>query len=174
MNAFDTARKDTHDVPDGFIFDRTALAPADVGIIFGNSHSSPTLIETVLAYQEYAPTWSISGGVIAHYNGQEPHTEADVIYKGLVEGGMDPCSLIIEPNATNTLQNVECARTLAERAELEVNRALLVGHIVAGTRFLETMNRRWTGVLAMQVSANPYGVPAAEWRSHPEFLSAGT
>lgn len=162
------------EVPEGFIFDRTALAPADVGIIFGNSHISPTLVETVLSHQSYAPMWIISGGVIAAQDEQGHLTEAEVIYRGLVDGGMDPSSLIMEKNATNTQQNVEWSRIMAQRAGLEVHRAVLCGHIVAGTRFLETMNRRWTGVLAMQVSANPYGVPAAEWRSHPDFLSAAT
>jgi len=161
-------------ITDGFLIEKTALVPADLGFVFGNHHIPDLLAERAAQFYDdgYFPWIAVSGGVPVRSDG--PTTEAETIAQALIRKGVPQDRIILETASTNTQENVEMTRPLIDAAlGIGAVRTLIgFGHVAAGTRFLMTLKRRWPEVIAMHIAVNPFPVPLDHWHMHPEFRAA--
>ncbi len=166
--------------PDG----RTELAQADFALVFGNPHIIEELAEAAADHYHrgYFDLVVVSGcGNWAHeYQRaaaiQTPEcieglnkTEATRIFEALIDRDVPASAVLLDHNATNTQQNVENAKRLLETAQPDVSTCIGFGHVKAGTRYIETLARRWPDMFAMGVNVNPYVKDIENWHECDDF-----
>lgn len=149
------------------VIERTAIARADVAIIFGNRHAFDPLAQEAarLYHQGYVPKIVASGGVREGM----VRSEAQILQLKLLHLHVPLNAILVEDQAQNTAENIRFSRTLlAWDHEDPIESAILVGSAVAGRRFLMTMAREWPEVFAMASNVNPFPFPLTQWPAHPE------
>lgn len=156
-------------VHDYLLIAQTALAPADLCLIFGNKHIIEPLATRAAAlyHAGYAPLILASGGVKT----KNRTTEAQALRQSLLAKGVPAASILTENKSTHTGENVLLSRALLEREGHApcITSVIGIGHIVAARRFLMTLERHWPEIHKMQVSVNPFSVPPEAWHTHPHF-----
>lgn len=156
-------------VHDYLLVEQTALAPADLGLVFGNRRIIEPLARHAadLYHTGYFPLIVAAGGVQTKGN----LTEAEAVRRALIKKGVPVSAILTEQESRHTGENVLMTRALLAQKGLERNIASVIGigHIVAARRFLMTLERHWPEIHKMHVSANPFGVPAKDWHTHGTF-----
>lgn len=162
-----------------FLIEKTALAPADAAMIFGNKTICRSLANEAANYYHlgYFPYIAVSGGVICDPDDpldQSVETEAERIAKFLMARGVPQERIIVENNATNTQQNVlNCRAAFNQHAALNDAQSIIsFGNIKASRRFLMTLKAQWPEIFAMHVGVNGYGHPVQTWYAHDAFRRA--
>lgn len=163
---------------------RTELACADFALIFGNPHIIDELAQTTAEHYHagYFDLIVASGCGNWMYEFQQSvsvqtpeeaaesrKTEAVRIFEALQRHGVPESAILLDNNATNTQQNVENTQQVLKSAGHDISTSIVFGHVKAGTRFLETMARRWPAVFAMGVGVNPYSTEIPEWHQSSDF-----
>ncbi|MDB5790778.1 MAG: hypothetical protein JWQ80_802 [Massilia sp.] len=145
------------------------LRPASLGFLFGTRHGVEEFCrETHALWQRgMFERLLVSGGATAG----EARPEALVIAERLVALGVPASILILEPDATNTGENVIFGRRkLAEVMDLaQVESVLVIGKVCAMRRYLMTLARHWPGVEVSACAINYFGMPVERWHEHDEF-----
>ena len=124
------------------LIEQTALVPADFALIFGNKHITDTLADraATLYHEGYFPLIVTSGGVKT----KARVSEAEALRRALVSRGVPDDVILTEKKARNTGENVIFTRALMTDKGLEqgVTSVISIGHIIAGRRFLMTLERQ--------------------------------
>lgn len=156
-------------VHDYLLIEQTALIPADFALVFGNKHIVEPLAQRTadLYHTGHFPLIVASGGVKT----RNRITEAEALHKALVKRGVPDNVILTEKRASHTGENVTMTRTLLEEKGLapNISSVISIGHIVAGRRFLMTLERHWPEIHKMHASANPFDVAAKDWHTHEVF-----
>ena len=145
-----------------YLLVETELAPADIGIVFGNNARKKTAQKMADLYHKgLVKKVIVSGGVKNGFS----KTEAVDIHHRLINLGVKESDILIENQARHTGENVVYSRRLAARTlGLDnVNSIIAVGNISASRRFLMTLNKHWRGPVVMMAPVNPYGIDKAHW-----------
>jgi uncharacterized SAM-binding protein YcdF (DUF218 family) len=152
-----------------YVMPALPLQPAKLGFLFGTRHGVEEFcLETHSLWQRgMFEHLLVSGGPTA---GQEK-PEALVIAERLAELGMPASSLILEPEATNTGENVILGRRkVAQVMDIEkVDSVLVIGKVCAMRRYLMTLARHWPGIAVSACAINYFGLPVERWHEHAEF-----
>jgi uncharacterized SAM-binding protein YcdF (DUF218 family) len=152
-----------------YVMPALPLQPAKLGFLFGTRHGVEEFcLETHALWQRgMFEHLLVSGGPTA---GQEK-PEALVIAERLAELGMPASSLILEPEATNTGENVILGRRkVAQVMDIEkVDSVLVIGKVCAMRRYLMTLARHWPGIAVSACAINYFGLPVERWHEHAEF-----
>ena len=152
-----------------YVMPALPLRPATLGFLFGTRHGIDEFcLETYALWQRgMFERLLISGGATAG----ETRPEALVIADRLVELGIPASLLILEPEATNTGENVILGRRkVAEVMDLaQVDSILVIGKVCAMRRYLMTLARHWPEVQVSACAINYFGLPAERWHEHDEF-----
>ncbi len=156
-------------VHDHLLIEQTALIPADFALVFGNRNIiEPLAARTAALYHTgHFPLIVASGGVKT----KGRLSEAEALRRALVKKGVPNTAIIPETQAGHTGENVMLTRALLEHEGLAqtFSSVIGIGHIIAGRRFLMTLERHWPEIHKMHASANPFGVPAHAWHTHETF-----
>lgn len=163
---------------------RTELARADFALIFGNPHIIDELAQTTAEHYHagYFDLIVASGCGNWSYEFQQSvtvqtpeeaaesrKTEAVRIFEALQRYDVPESAILLDNSATNTQQNAENAQQVLKSAGYEPSTCIAYGHAQAGTRFLETMARRWPDVFTMGVNVNPYKTDIEKWHECDVF-----
>jgi len=130
------------------------LRPAKLGFLFGTRHGVDEFcLETHALWQR---------GMFE---------QLLVIAERLLELGMPASALILEPEATNTGENVIFGRRkLAQVMDIAtIDSVLVIGKVCAMRRYLMTLARHWPGIAVSACAINYFGLPAERWHEHAEF-----
>lgn len=156
-------------VHDHLLIEQTALIPADFALVFGNKNIIEPLAQRTadLYHTGHFPLIVASGGVKT----RSRLTEAEALRRSLVRKGVPNNVIIPETQAAHTGENVLLTRALLESKGLAqtFSSVISIGHIIAGRRFLMTLERHWPEIHKMQASANPFDVPVRDWHTHETF-----
>ncbi len=156
-------------VADHLLIEQTALIPADFALVFGNKNIIEPLAQRTadLYHPGHFPLIVASGGVKT----KSRLTEAEALRRALVRKGVPNSAIIPETQAAHTGENVLLTRALLEDKGLAqtFSSVISIGHIIAGRRFLMTLERHWPEIHKMQASVNPFDVPARDWHTHETF-----
>lgn len=150
---------------DYLLIEETALAPADVGMVFGSKYYSDHLAKRAadLYHQGYFPKIVVSGGVGTLQDGRpEAHFIRDLLVN---EYDVPADAIYVEDQATNTQENIELTQqTLDRELGLEnVSSMITMGQVYAGRRYMMTLKRRWPEVFAMASNVNAFDVATEDW-----------
>lgn len=156
-------------VLDHLLIEQTALIPADFALVFGNKNIIEPLAQRTadLYHTGHFPLIVASGGVKT----KSRQTEAEALRRSLIKKGVPGNDILLETQATHTGENVILTRALLEDKGLaqKFSSVISIGHIIAGRRFLMTLERHWPEIHKMQASANPFNVSVRDWYTHEVF-----
>ena len=158
-------------VYDYLLIEQTALAPADIGMVFGSKYYSDHLAARAadLYHQGYFSKIVASGGVGTEQDGRyEAHFIKDLLVNTY---GVPAEDILVEDRATNTQENIEFTKELLDQEiGLENIGALIsMGQVYAGRRYMMTLKRRWPEVFAMASNVNAFDVATEDWHKNPRF-----
>lgn len=153
------------------LIERTELAHADVALLFGNQHAYEQLAKegARLYSQGYCDKIVVSGG----RKDNNGHVEAEVIEHYLLQQNIPPGDIITETLSTNTQENVLYSRDKIQDTYGPggIQSLIAVGNIVAGRRFLMTLEQNWPEVFAMASNVNPFPFPVSEFGKNPHVAN---
>ncbi len=151
---------------DYLMIEKTNLVPADLILVFGNRHVIEQTAERAakLYYEGMAPIIVASGGK----PGFSGFSEAYELRSALLKHGVPDECILIEDRASNSQENVLFTRDLFQNPE-EVSAIIGVGNIVAGRRFLMTLQKNWPEALPMCSHVWPQENLGHTWQKHTEF-----
>ena len=156
-------------VADHLLIEQTALIPADFALIFGNKNIIEPLAQRTadLYHTGHFPLIVASGGVKT----KDRLSEAEALRRALIKKGVPNEAILPETQATHTGENVMLTRALLESKGLaqKFSSVIGIGYIIAGRRFLMTLERHWPEIHKMHASANPFDVPVRDWHTHETF-----
>lgn len=158
----------TFDTLRGFPFTTTAVRPADLGLVFGNSRLVRELAETAARFYHagFFPRLVATGGVHGHLG----RPEAQELAEQLERLDVPSSAILVEPDSQHTGQNVTKTRNLVETLNIKVGSVLGFGCATAGPRFLMTLAQRWPEVLAMHIGVYPQGLGSHNCLQDEGFL----
>lgn len=152
-----------------YIMPAVPLLPSDLGFLFGTRHGVEEFCVATHALWKRGMfrMLLVSGGVTPG----DTRAEAQVIAARLVELGVPPGVIVLEPVATNTGENVILGRAaVAARMDLtEVRSILVIGKACSTRRYLMTIERHWPGLVLSSCPVNYFGVALECWHEHAEF-----
>lgn len=156
-------------VHDYLLIEKTALMPADFGLIFGNKNIiKPLANQAAKLYHEgQFPLIVASGGI--KVNGRS--TEADALRSALRKKGVPDSAILLERQSTHTGENVQLTRALLEKEGLadKMTTVIGIGHIIAARRFMMTLERHWPELHKMHISVNPFNSAVKDWHYNEKF-----
>ena len=117
-------------------------AAADVIFVFGSQAFAVPARAADLYRAGHAPLVLVSGRYGRMTRGRFAATEAEVFRDRLVQDGVPPESIVVEPDAGNTLENVRFGLTALHRRGVTVRRALLVAKPFVMRRCAATFARQ--------------------------------
>jgi uncharacterized SAM-binding protein YcdF (DUF218 family) len=152
-----------------YIMPEMPAVRSDLALIFGTRHGVEEFCSGIFSLWQ-AKMFSkaiVSGGQTASLES----VEAQVIADRLIDLGVPTAALLIEPNATNTGENVRFARALAEaELPLDQRRSLIaVGKVCSARRYLMTLRRHWPEPSLSAHWINYFSVDKARWHEDQEF-----
>lgn len=152
-----------------YVMPTLPLRPAKLGFLFGTRHGVEEFcLETHALWQRgMFEHLLVSGGPTAG----QAKPEALVIAERLLALGMPASVLILEPEATNTGENVLFGRRkLAQVMDIaRIDSVLVIGKVCAMRRYLMTLARHWPGIAVSACAINYFGLPAERWHEHADF-----
>jgi uncharacterized SAM-binding protein YcdF (DUF218 family) len=148
---------------------QTPLRPADLLLVFGTREGVDEFVEAIVELWRdgYCRHILISGG--ATWN--NPDTEAAVLRRALLRDGVPDTSILIEPRATNTGENVIFSLPIID-AQIDRNNigsVIALGKVCTSVRYLMTLQRHWPEVEKMLATVNPFATPVERWHTDPAF-----
>jgi uncharacterized SAM-binding protein YcdF (DUF218 family) len=151
------------------LIEQTQLRTADIILIFGNQHCIHKLSKQAafLYHQGYAPKIIASGGRTVKNNS----SEAELIKNSLLADGVRYDDILVENRSTNTQENIMNSKEIiiSHFPNQAIKSVIGIGTIVAGRRFLMTLEKNWPDALSMVSNVNPFDTPINEWITNPDF-----
>ncbi len=137
-------------------------AASDLCLVFGTRHGVDQFTQEIGdRYKERCfDRILVSGGAT---RGQEM-TEADILHDSLIKMGVPSEVILLEREATNTLDNVVFSKALADRLGLDVATISILGKISSMRRYAMTVKRNWPDVqIASAYPVNIFDVERRDW-----------
>ena len=119
------------------------LEKADVIVGFGNFNTDIARRAAELYQAGYAPKVLFTGGLGRNTEGLLPEPEAVRFAKTAMECGVPECDILLEPNSTNTKENIEFTRKILEDMGIPHNRILGVHQPFMERRITAAMGVYW-------------------------------
>ena len=119
------------------------LEKADCIVGFGNFNTDIARRAAELYHQAYAPKVLFTGGLGRNTEGLLPEPEAVRFAKVAMECGVPECDIILEPNSTNTKENILFTRERLEALGLPHGRILGVHQPFMERRIKAAMGVYW-------------------------------
>ena len=119
------------------------LEKADCIVGFGNFNTDIARRAAELYHQAYAPKVLFTGGLGRNTEGLLPEPEAVRFAKVAMECGVPECDIILEPNSTNTKENILFTRERLEALGLPHRRILGVHQPFMERRIKAAMGVYW-------------------------------
>jgi len=145
---------------------QTPLRPADLLFVFGTREGVDEFVEAIVKLWRdgYCRHILISGGTTWN----NPDTEAAVLRRALLREGVPDTSILVEPRATNTGENVIFSLPIidAQIGRNNIGSVIALGKVCTSVRYLMTLQRHWPEVEKMLVAVNYFGHPIAQWPQH--------
>ena len=134
------------------------LEKADCIVGFGNFNTDIARRAAELYHAGYAPKVLFTGGLGRNTEGLLPEPEAVRFAKTAMECGVPECDIILEPNSTNTKENILFTREKLEAMGLPHGRILGVHQPFMERRIKAAMGVYWPE-LAFQVTSPQVTIP---------------
>ncbi|AVO59198.1 YdcF family protein [Pseudomonas chlororaphis] len=156
---------------DNYVMPQMPAIRSDLALIFGTRHGVEEFCAAI------ATLWCARMFVRAIVSGGQtggfPTVEARVVASRLMELGIPESTLLIEPAAMNTGENVRFARALTESqlAPEERRSILAVGKVCSARRYLMTLRRHWPEPTMSALWINYFCVEKSNWHQDPEFCA---
>ncbi|MFG1913830.1 YdcF family protein [Micromonospora sp. NPDC048898] len=131
-----------------------ALRPCDVGIGLGSHDLGVAVIATRLFHEGLFPRIVFSGANAPTTVERFPRGEAVHYREYAVEQGVPVESILVEPRATNTAQNLEFSRQLLTEHRIPVTSVLIMSRPYQQRRAYATCRLRWPEV-GVVCASNP-------------------
>jgi uncharacterized SAM-binding protein YcdF (DUF218 family) len=96
-----------------------------------------------LLANDWAPLVIFTGAEGNFTRGKWPKSEAEMFAGVAIEAGAPPAQILIEPNATNTGENIRFTKSICEERELAVKRAIMVSKPNMNRRGFATFQQHW-------------------------------
>jgi len=119
------------------------LEKADVIVGFGNFNTDIARRAAELYQAGYAPKVLFTGGLGRNTEGLLPEPEAVRFAKVAMDCGVPECDILLEPNSTNTKENIEFTRKILEDMGIPHNRILGVHQPFMERRITAAMGVYW-------------------------------
>ena len=119
------------------------LEKADVIVGFGNFNTDIARRAAELYQAGYAPKVLFTGGLGRNTEGLLPEPEAVRFAKTAMECGVPECDILLEPNSTNTKENIEFTRKILEDMNISHDRILGVHQPFMERRIKAAMGVYW-------------------------------
>jgi uncharacterized SAM-binding protein YcdF (DUF218 family) len=140
------------------------LAPADCIVVLGSHDTRVAARGADVFLAGWAPLIVFTGGLGSLTSGLWDRPEAEIFGEAAQARGVPPQSMLIEPRASNTGENVRFTRALLEARGLSPRRAIAVQKPYMERRTLATFRQLWPEldviVTSPQLSFDEY--PTAE------------
>jgi len=134
------------------------LKAMDAILILGSNDLRVADRASELYKQELAPLVICSGG--NGKNSQFEITEAEMFSQRLIELGIPKEKILLEPNATNTGENITNTQKLLKEKDIDINSFILVQKPYMERRSYATFKKQWSGpeiiVTSPQLSYEEY------------------
>jgi uncharacterized SAM-binding protein YcdF (DUF218 family) len=137
---------------------------AQYALMFGSRHQQNTLATVGASLYKCGlfRKLVVSGGLTNEGTRPEAMEIADL----LMNSGLPASAIILECNATNTLENVLNTRHLIEPYAESV---LLIGKIYAKRRYLMTVKQHWSVPKITAIGVNYFDTQRESWQTSDEF-----
>ena len=134
------------------------LEKADVIVGFGNFNTDIARRAAELYHAGYAPKVLFTGGLGRNTEGLLPESEAVRFAKLAMECGVPECDIILEPNSTNTKENIVFTREKLESLGIPHDRILGVHQPFMERRIKAAMGVYWPEA-SFQVTSPQVTIP---------------
>jgi uncharacterized SAM-binding protein YcdF (DUF218 family) len=146
---------------------QTPLVPADFLFVFGTREGVAEFVDAIVKLWRggFCRHILISGGPT--WNNDD--AEAFVLRRAVVAAGVPDNIILIEPQATNTGENVLFSLpVIDEQIGLRNIRSVIaLGKVCTSVRYLMTLQKHWPEVDKMLAPVNYFGHSIEQWQHHP-------
>ncbi|MGR6431066.1 YdcF family protein [Rhizobium sp. PAMB 3174] len=151
-----------------YVAPATAKVTCRYCLVFGTRHGVDEFVEVIhRCFSEGAfEKIIISGGATMG----NPVTEAKIIESALLNRGLPPDALILEPNSNNTYDNVVMSRSVLFQLESNIDSIAIVGKISSMRRYMMTIRKNWPEInRVVAYPVNIFSSQPEKWFDDTEF-----
>ncbi len=113
----------------------------DVIFLFGSQDQKAPSKAYELLREGYAPIVLATGSYGIYTKGKSHKTEAESFKEALLSLGASQEEILIEPNATNTAENINFGMQVLQKANLNIKKAIVINRPYMMKRILATFNK---------------------------------
>ncbi|WP_225848800.1 YdcF family protein [Streptomyces sp. HPF1205] len=128
--------------------------PCSVGIALGSHDLGVADVAADLYHRDMFPLLVVTGANSPTTKDRMPRGEAVHYRERVLELGVPPEKVLVEPRARNTGENIEFSRALLQEAHVKVASVLLVSKPYEERRAYATARKLWDSVNFLSISAS--------------------